>query len=211
MKLIGNYDSPFVRRVAVALNHYQLPFERQIISVFKDFDDVLDINPLGKVPALQLDDHSVIVDSRIIIDFLEGIVSDERKLVPNATTQRIKILQIEAIAVGLAEASVGLRIELYRKKPTALDPDWIDRMEKQVTSALAWLENRKPTPWLYETTLTLPDITTVAAYTYLKNKLPNLVPEKKYPFLDQMWKNLENSEPFLASQYSETEAWSSEE
>ena len=55
MILVGQYDSPFVRRVAVTMNFYRMPFERQVLSVFSDFDAMLLINPLGKVPVLQLD------------------------------------------------------------------------------------------------------------------------------------------------------------
>ena len=51
MILIGRYDSPFVRRVAVALNFYGIAFERRLTSVFRDFDELLAVNPLGKVPV----------------------------------------------------------------------------------------------------------------------------------------------------------------
>ena len=52
--LVGQFDSPFVRRVAVALNHYGLPYERNVLSVFRDFEAMLAVNPLGKVPSLIL-------------------------------------------------------------------------------------------------------------------------------------------------------------
>ena len=52
MILVGQLDSPFVRRVAITMNHYGLPFERKILSVFADLDKMLAVNPLGKVPAL---------------------------------------------------------------------------------------------------------------------------------------------------------------
>jgi glutathione S-transferase len=55
MILVGQYDSPFVRRVAVTMNLYAMPFERRILSVFTDFEAMLQLNPLGKVPVLQLD------------------------------------------------------------------------------------------------------------------------------------------------------------
>ena len=94
MILVGNYDSPFVRRVAIALNHYGFPFERKVISVFKDFQAMLDINPLGKVPALETDDGKTIVDSRIIIDYLEGLAENERRLIPVIAQDRQTVLQI---------------------------------------------------------------------------------------------------------------------
>ena len=53
MILVGQYDSPFVRRVAIALNYFGMEFERRILSTFQDLDKMLAINPLGKVPAFR--------------------------------------------------------------------------------------------------------------------------------------------------------------
>jgi len=210
MVLIGNYDSPFVRRVGVALHHYGIPFQRRVISVFRDFDEMLEVNPLGKVPALEIDGGEILIDSRIIIDYLEGLAADDRRLIPTEKTERRTVLQTEAIALGLAETSVELRIELFRKKPTAQDPDWISRLERQVGGALAWLENSKPSPWFHDTGLSLPDITTVVAYTYLRHKLPEIVPPQRYVHLEQLWERCEELNQFSSAAYSETEAQASE-
>ena len=59
MILVGQMDSPFVRRVAVTLNLYAMPFEREIISVYGDADAVRKINPLGKVPAVPALTHLI--------------------------------------------------------------------------------------------------------------------------------------------------------
>jgi glutathione S-transferase len=171
---------------------------------------MLKINPLGKVPALEIEDGSILVDSRIIIDFLEGLAEDETKLIPVDFVERREVLQIEAIALGLVETSVELRIELYRKNPAAHDPNWISRLEQQIGSALTWLENCNPSPLLCGSKLSLPDITTVAAYTYLRNKLPDLVLEGKYPSLEKLWEHCEGLSEFRSAQYSESEALASE-
>jgi len=55
MILVGQYDSPFVRRVAVTLHHYGLPFSRNTLSVFGDAKDMQKINPLIRIPSLILD------------------------------------------------------------------------------------------------------------------------------------------------------------
>jgi hypothetical protein len=54
MILIGQYDSPFTRRVAVTMNVYAMAFERRVLSVFGDFDEMLTLNPLGK-PQIDCD------------------------------------------------------------------------------------------------------------------------------------------------------------
>ena len=70
MILVGQFDSPFVRRVAIALHHYGYPFERRVLSVFKDFDAMLAINPLGKVPTLITDEgeYGLLDIRRITLD-----------------------------------------------------------------------------------------------------------------------------------------------
>jgi Putative phage tail protein/Glutathione S-transferase, N-terminal domain len=60
MLLVGQLDSPFVRRVAVSMTFLALPFERDRSSVFGNFEEVSRINPLGRVPALVLDDGTVL-------------------------------------------------------------------------------------------------------------------------------------------------------
>ena len=77
MILVGQMDSPFVRRVAVTLNLYAMPFEREIISVYGDADAVRKINPLGKVPALVLEDGETLFDSQMIIDYLDEQASEQ--------------------------------------------------------------------------------------------------------------------------------------
>ncbi len=103
MILVGQFDSPFVRRVALALNHYGMPFERRVLSVFQDFDAMLSINPLGKVPSLILADGEIIYDSRAILEVLEGLAPSDRRLTPSAPARHREMLRIEAVGLGLAE------------------------------------------------------------------------------------------------------------
>ncbi len=80
--LIGQYDSPFVRRVAIALRLYGMPFEHRPWSVFGDADALAAYNPLKRVPTLVLDDGDVLIDSAIILDWLDEVAGPERALFP---------------------------------------------------------------------------------------------------------------------------------
>ena len=71
MKLIGMLDSPYVRRVAISLKTLDIPFEHASISVFRGFEAFQAINPVVKAPTLVLDDGEVLMDSTLIIDYLE--------------------------------------------------------------------------------------------------------------------------------------------
>ena len=70
--LVGQYDSPFVRRVAVVMHHYGVAFGRRVLSTFADFDTMLELGPLGKVPILVMAGGERLWDSRAILDFLHG-------------------------------------------------------------------------------------------------------------------------------------------
>jgi glutathione S-transferase len=91
MILIGQYDSPFVRRVAIAMRLYGLPFEHRPWSAFSDAEKIAPYNPLRRVPTLVLDDGEAVIESTIILDYLDGLArSDNRRIIgqPAATLTR---------------------------------------------------------------------------------------------------------------------------
>ena len=173
MILIGQYDSPFVRRVAIAMHYYDLPFERNVLSVFKDFEKMLQLNPLGKVPALILDDGEILFDSRAIIDYLEQAAPESKRLVPAKQPDRRRILNIEVVGIGLAEKIYERGIEYSRRAPGTSDPVWRARLETQIGSACRWLECLSPSPWLYDDRFTRADLAVAVAIQYLARVLPD--------------------------------------
>jgi glutathione S-transferase len=206
MILIGQYDSPFVRRVAVTMNIYDLVFERRVLSVFADFDTMLAINPLGKVPVLQLDDGECLYDSRAILDYLDGLVRSDRCMVPATEPDRRRVLRAEAVALGLAEKLYECVFEFARRDAQKRDPAVVRRAERQIGSALAWLEALQPSPWLYGERMTRADVTAAIAYTYMKEKYAVLLERSAYPALDQHCRRCEGLTPFKAAAYSAVEA-----
>lgn len=206
MILVGQYDSPFVRRVAAALHHYGLPFERRVLSVFQDFEAMLAINPIGKVPTLILDDGLHLYESRAIIEYLEGVVPPERRLTPGDPSLRAEILRLEAIAIGLAEKFYERGIEFARKTPEARDPAWIARLEQQIESALSWLEGRARSPWLVGDSMTRADLALTVAVTYGKEKQPQLYDAGRFPRIEAHRQRCEALPAFAAAAYSADEA-----
>src|SRR5687768_8252118 len=80
MKLIGMLDSPFVRRVAVSLEVLGVPFSHEAISVFSTFQKFKGINPVVKAPTLICDDGEMLMDSSLILQFIESTVTQGRTL-----------------------------------------------------------------------------------------------------------------------------------
>lgn len=192
MILIGQYDSPFVRRVAVTLQHYDMPYKRRVISVYGDFERMLAVNPLGKVPALLLDSGEVLVDSQMILDHLDEAAGPERALTPPAGAARRHVLRRIAVALGMAEKAVALRVELFRRAPGTTDPAWAGRLEQQILTSLGWLEGEAPgvsetaDPWLSGRRMMQDDVTAATAHCFLANKLPELIARQACPKLERL-------------------------
>ena len=106
MLLIGMFDSPFVRRVAVSMKLLDLPFEHGNWSVGKDFDRIREYNPLGRVPTLVTDDGETLMESAAILDYLDELVGPERALLPRSGAERRQALNLMAMATGAAEKGV---------------------------------------------------------------------------------------------------------
>src|SRR3546814_15832526 len=107
MILVRQFDSPFVRRVAISLRVLCFTYEHDKRSVFGDFDSMRRTNPLGCIPSLVLDaqdgkEGTVLIDSAAILDWLDEKVGPERALIPPAGPARRRALQILALEIGRA-------------------------------------------------------------------------------------------------------------
>ena len=183
--LVGQYDSPFVRRVAVTLHHYGMAFEQRPLSTFGDFDAMLALTPLGKVPVLVFEDGSTLWDSRAILDVLHRRVAAASRLLPDDEAPRRRVLQVEAAAVGLAEKTYERNFETKRRAPGLQDPAIMARVEHQIATTLAWLEAQQPAPYFLGDRMSIADVTTAVAMTYLRARLPRLCLVGAYPALDR--------------------------
>jgi glutathione S-transferase len=142
MILIGQYDSPFVRRVAIAMRLYGLPFEHKPWSTFGDADKIAPHNPLRRVPTLVLDDGEALIESAMILDYLDDRVGPEKALITRGGDVRRRHLRICAFAMGLGDKAVSLLYERVLRKEKQLDL-WVDRCKSQITGVLELLEKER--------------------------------------------------------------------
>lgn len=183
MILIGQYDSSFVRRVAIAMRLYDLPFEHRPWSVFGDGEKVQAINPLMRVPTLVLDDGDVVADSASILDYVDGLVPAERRLLPQTEPERRRALKIMTFATGLADKGVSLFYELHlHETPSAY---FVERCRTQISAVLAALETeraaRPETFWFGR--ITHADIAVACAWRHVSEAHPGLIDPAAYPAL----------------------------
>lgn len=139
MILVGQYDSPYVRRVAVSLRVLGLDYAQDTRSVFGDFDDMLKTNPLGRIPSLILDDGTTLIDSGAILDWLDEIVGPARALVPPSGLSRRQALQVVALACGAIDKAGGSGYERLIRPAAYRWPEWIQRLRIQTGGAIAAL------------------------------------------------------------------------
>jgi len=138
MILIGQYDSPFVRRTAIALRLLGLAYEHRPWSVWADADKLAALNPLRRVPTLVLDDGEVLIESGAILDALDQIAGPSAALMPASGPSRRRALHVSALATGLADKAVSLLYEgLLHEAPSQT---WIARCRAQIADVLDALE-----------------------------------------------------------------------
>src|SRR5215470_11618564 len=140
MRLIGNFLSPYTRRVAVSLNILEMPFELEELFVFKAPDVVRRHNPLVRIPVLVLDDGANLVESSAILDEIDRMVGPGRCLTPSSGLQRRRVVQTTAIALGGAEKAQWAFYEGRFRPAEKVHTPWIEHNEKQVLGGFEHLE-----------------------------------------------------------------------
>jgi len=186
MQLVGQYDSPYVRRVAISLHLLGLPFTRNAISVFSDAEEMGRINPLVRVPSLVLDDGEVLIDSGAILDHIDETVGAGRALLPQHGTERRRALRIIALASGAIDKAGAIAYERMLRPADKVHEPWIDRCRAQLTGALRALDALSLSPWLLGERIMQPDITVAAMAGYLRLRLPEGLPTGLYPNVERL-------------------------
>ena len=179
MFLIGQYDSPFVRRVGIALRLYEIAFEHRPWSSFGDAEEIAVYNPLRRVPTLVLDSGEVLIESAAILDFLDEEAGPERALIVGRGPERRSALKIAALGTGLADKGVILFYEgVLHKEKSEL---WVARCKAQIGSVLDVLEAdraARPTPYWFGERIGHADIAVACALRFIRDVHPELLGDR---------------------------------
>jgi glutathione S-transferase len=139
MQLIGMLDSPYVRRVAISLLALGLPFKHRSISVFRGIDEFRRINPVVKAPTFVCDDGTVLMDSTLILEYVEALARP-RSLLPSDPAALARSLRITGLALAACEKSAQLVYERALRPPEKRHGPWVQRVTGQLQAAYAELE-----------------------------------------------------------------------
>jgi glutathione S-transferase len=184
MILIGQFDSPFVRRVGIALELYGLAYEHRPWSTFGDAERIAPYNPLRRVPTLVLDDGGSLIESAAILDYLDELAGPSRALIAAAGPARRHALKTCALATGLNDKAVSLVYERVLHKETS--DVWVARCRAQIGAVLEALESdrsRRATPYWFGDSIGHTDIAVACALRFLREAHPALLGEAMRPAL----------------------------
>ena len=184
MILIGQFDSPFVRRVGIALKLYGLDYEHRPWSTFRDADKIVAFNPLRRVPTLVLDDGEVVIESAVILDYLDERVGAQTALMADSGPARRRALRTCALATGLSDKAVSLIYERLLHHETS--DVWVNRCQAQIGSVLDVLEadrSRRGSAYWFGESINHADIAVACALRFLREAHPALFDAAKWPSL----------------------------
>ncbi|BAO89402.1 glutathione S-transferase family protein [Caballeronia cordobensis] len=184
MILIGQYDSPFVRRVAIALTLYDMQYEHRPWSAFSDAGKIAPYNPLCRVPTLVLDSGDALIESTMILDYLDEQAGDARALIASRGPERRQALKVCALATGFADKAVALLYErvLHKEKSQS----WLDRCTGQVERVLNALEAdraARATPYWFGDAIGHADIAVACALRFAREAHPEIFSPTRWPTL----------------------------
>ena len=200
MKLIGMLDSPYVRRVAISARHLGLDLEHDSVSVFRHFEQFQQINPVVKAPTLVLDDGEVLMDSTLIIDYLEALAGPSKSLMPSDLQQRARALRVIGLALAACEKSVQLYYERNLRPQDIQYQPWVERVEGQLAAAYSALERELvKQPLVGGATIAQDGITVAVAWSFTNLVVPDQVDASRFPHIAEFTAQAEKLEAFIAT------------
>jgi glutathione S-transferase len=199
MKLIGQYDSPFTRRVGITMTLYGLAFEHSTWSVFGNADELGQINPLIRVPTLVLDTGEALIETAAIIDYLDSLVTAELRLLPQTHPERYRAQKIVSFASGISDMAVRLFYE--QRLHDEPSPAYVERLTRQISQTLKVLENNMAVSGK----MSQADIAITCMFRHLSECHPSLTVKGRYPAIEKhcaaceaMPVFVQVSQPFIA-------------
>lgn len=183
MKLVGPWLSGFTRRTGITMKLLGIPFEHLNLNAYAQKEEVRRYSPMGKVPALVLDNGEVLIDSAGIIDVLHEMAGAGKALIPASGAARLKALQLIGIGFNIYPKLTALYDESLRPKEHQLQSVFEGSAEQAIIGNKL-LEAQTGDGWFVNNTLSQADIVAVVCYQASAGfVLPDHVNAKNFPRL----------------------------
>ena len=184
MKLIGMLDSPYVRRVAVSLKRMGFAFEHESVSVFRGMERFREINPVIKAPTFVTDDGQVLMESSLILDYLEFLKGPGNGLMPVTLVERARTLRLMGLALVACEKAVQIYYERNLRPAEIQHAPWIDRVSEQLKTACSELERELARqPLIAGADISQDGISVAVAWSFIRLVVPDQANADEYPLL----------------------------
>lgn len=195
MKLIGTVTSPYTRKVRVVLAEKRMECEFVVDAPNTENSTIIQYNPLGKIPALVLDDESTLFDSRVIVEYLDN-ASPGNRLIPQEKRPRVLARRWEALADGCTDAAIAVLME-KRRPAEQQSQEWIVRQQGKVDRALQMMaDDLAAKTWCTGDFFTLADIAVGCSLFWMELRLPDLPWRRNHPNLARLADKLAQRQSF---------------
>ena len=196
MNLIGSHTSPYVRKVRIVLAEKKIDYDFVIDSPWLAGTAVPNVNPLGKIPALILDDDTPLFDSRVIAEYIDS-VTPNNKLLPSSNRERTEVKRWEAVADGICDAASTAFLEAKRPETQRSDV-WIARQREKIKRSLDFMAAELgESTYCMGTHFSLGDIAVGSALGYLCFRFPDIAWQESHPGLARLYAKLMKRPSFV--------------
>jgi glutathione S-transferase len=196
MKLIGSLTSPYVRKVRIVMAEKKLDYELAVENVWASDTSILQSNPLGKVPCLIMEDGGAMFDSRVIVEYLDTL-TPVGKLIPPNGRERAEVKCWEALADGVLDAAVLVRLEKTLRPAEQQSKDWVARQMMKVEAGLkAMSTGLADTPFCAGIHYTLADVAVGCALGWLAFRFPDIKWRDDHQNLSKLFDKLSERSSF---------------
>jgi glutathione S-transferase len=187
MKLLGSLASPYVRKVRIVMAEKKLDYSLVLDNVWAPETTVPQSNPLGKVPCLIMEDGAAMFDSRVIVEYIDTL-TPVGKLIPAQSRERAVVKCWEALADGVVDAAILVRLEKTFRPPEQQSQLWSDRQMGKVHAGLKTMAaDLGETPYCAGNQFTLADVATGCALGWLSFRFPEISWRDDYPNLARLF------------------------
>ncbi len=203
MQLVGMLDSPYVRRVAVALMMAKIPFRHRPVSLFRHIDEFTKLSPLLKAPSLVLGNGAALVDSSVILEYLGALHPALAALSVARSAAPLKAARACGVALTVMEKSVQVHYERALRGPGERSESWRQRIGGQLERGLAALDAELPgSGWIGGEAIGIADVTVTCAWGFAQTTLGDLVElidPRRYPRISDYCARAEELPAFRAA------------
>ncbi|MEY4207065.1 MAG: hypothetical protein RLZZ20_217 [Pseudomonadota bacterium] len=196
MKLLGSLASPYVRKVRIVMAEKKLEYEFVLEDVWSPDSTIAEANPLGKVPCLIMEDGGAMFDSRVIVEYLDTM-SPVGKLIPASGRERASVKCWEALADGVLDAGILIRLETLLRPEEKRSDDWVARQHGKIRTGIkAMASGLGEAPFCVGTHITLADIAVGSALGWISFRFPEMDWRGDHPNLASLFEKLSERQSF---------------